>query len=156
MSDVELVDIVYAREPFILDERAQELFDEHATELRGFKADIDVLRYQQLQNENRLVWITARDSDGVLQGYSMHFWHRDLHFNQRVAQDDAWYVVPELRKHGIGKELRRRALDELKKDGVKLAYGRLKLAHDHPDTMSELGYIPWETVYILDLSKLPK
>jgi L-amino acid N-acyltransferase YncA len=145
------VNIVYAREIFVFDDRCRELFDAHAVELRGFKADIWLERYIEIQNENRLVWITARDDNGVLQGYSSHFWHRDMHYNHKVAQDDAWYVVPELRNKGIGKELRRRAIEELAKDGVKYAYGRLKTAHPHDNSMSELGYVPFEQVWVRKL-----
>lgn len=152
---VEQTVINYAREEFNPDApdwgRQNELFEAHGVELRGFKAKLDIPRYLQIQKDGRLIYITARDASGTIQGYSSHFWHRDLHFPVLVAQDDAWYVVPELRKQGIGKCLREHALEELKKAGVRYAYGRLKTAHPHDESMTELGYQPWETVYIREL-----
>ena len=127
-----------------------ELFDAHAIELRDVRSCLATSQYMKMQDEGRLVIITAR-VDGILQGYSSHFWHRDLHFEHRVAQDDAWYVVPEFRNHGVGRKLREMALEELKKDGVKYAYGRLKVLHPHDTSMKELGYVPWETVFIKEL-----
>lgn len=149
------VQITYQREDFNPDasdwKRQQQLFDAHAMELRGLMSDLDLDQYARIQNQGRLVWITARDVDRLLVGYSMHFWHRHLHFNIRVAQDDAIYVVPELRKLGIGRKLRELAIEELKNAGVKIVYGRLKVAHPHDDSMESLGFVPWETVYLKEL-----
>lgn len=149
------VEIKYGREDF--DPKAPdfgrwlELCDAHALELRGMKADIDIDQYQRLQKQGRLVLIMARNIDGLLIGYSSHFWHRDLHFNQKIAQDDAWYVIPELRVRGIGRKLREMTIEELRKDGVKYVYGRLKTAHPHDDSMTSLGYFKWEDVYIKEI-----
>lgn len=147
--------IVCAREvvgPDSLDwGRQNELFNAHGMELRGVPAKLDVSRYLQIQKEGRLVYITARDEKGIIQGYSNHYWHRHLHFPIRVAQDDAWYVMPALRNQGIGKRLREKALEELKKDGVQYVYGRLKVKHPHDNSMQELGYEPWETVWLKKL-----
>lgn len=149
------IKITYTREPF--DPNAEdwprtiELLNAHAMELRGMKIDLDIDNYLRIQKQGRLVIIKARDENGLLQGYSCHFWHRHLHFNIRVAQDDAWYVVPELRNQGIGAALLKMAHDELKKDGVKLVYGRLKAAHPHDGSMKELGYTQWEHVWLLKL-----
>ncbi len=149
------VDLVYQREDFNPDapdwERQKSLFDAHGLELRGFKSDLDIQRYLQMQREGRLVYVTARDGNGIIQGYSSHFWHRDLHFLVRVAQDDAWYVAPEFRRLGIGRQLRLFALAELKVAGVKYAYGRLKTAHPHDESMTDLGYVPFETVWIKEI-----
>jgi len=147
--------LVYQREDFDPKardwKRQRELMDAHAMELRGMPADPDIFQYQRLQREGRLVIITARDGQGILQGYSSHFWHRDLHFNIRVAQDDGIYVVPELRKQGVGTFLRKMAIHELKKAGVQVVLGRLKVAHPHDESMTELGFVPWETVYIREI-----
>jgi GNAT superfamily N-acetyltransferase len=150
------VDLTYQREDFNPDApdwaRQKQLFEDHGRELRGFPADLDISRYLAMQREGRLVYITARGvGDGLLWGYSSHFWHRDLHFPVRVAQDDAWYVMPEVRNLGIGRRLREAALDELRKAGVKYAYGRLKAAHPHDESMTGLSYVPWETVWIKEL-----
>jgi len=149
------IDLTYQREDFNPDAwdwlRQKGMFDAHGVELRGFPSDLDIPRYLQMQREGRLVYITVRDTGDVVQGYSSHFWHRDLHFNARVAQDDAWYVEPALRKLGIGRRLREVALEELRKAGVRYAYGRLKTAHPHDESMRDLGYVPWETVFIKEL-----
>jgi GNAT superfamily N-acetyltransferase len=149
------VPITCRREDFDPDSRdwnrQKQLFDAHAMELRGLMSDLDLEQYARIQREGRLVWVTARDVGGLMVGYSMHFWHRHLHFNIRVAQDDAIYVVPELRMLGIGRMMREIAIEELKKAGVKIVYGRLKTAHPHDDSMKGLGYVPWESVYLKEL-----
>jgi GNAT superfamily N-acetyltransferase len=145
----------YSREEFDPDAadwmRQEQLFKMHGMELRGFPATLDIDRYLAMQREGRLVYITARDTAGDIQGYSSHFWHRDLHFPVRVAQDDAWYVVPEWRNKGVGRKLREIAIQELRDAGVKYAYGRIKTAHPHDESMRDLGYVPWETVFIKEL-----
>jgi len=133
--------------------RWMELWDAHAMELRSLKTRLHVDQYLRIQQDGRLVLMSLRDEDNILQGYSSHFWHQDLHFSLRVAQDDAWYVVPSLRNKGFGTMLRRAALDELRAEGVEIAYGRLKAAHPHDESMAELGYAPWETVFIKDLRR---
>lgn len=128
------------------------LNDAHGMELRNMPADLNITVYMNLQKEGRLILITAKDGDNYI-GYSSHFWHRHLHFNLRIGQDDAWYVIPEYRNQGIGRKLRELAIEEMKKDNVDFAYGRLKVAHPHDSSMEDLGYSPWEQVFIKDLRK---
>lgn len=149
-------EIKYQRERFDpFHPQIKALNDAHAVELRGMPSDLNLAAYDNLQKEGRMIWITAKDGDKYV-GYSSHFWHRHLHFDLRIGQDDAWYVMPEYRKQGIGRRLRELAIEEMKKDNVDLVYGRLKVAHPHDDSMTGLDYKPWETVWLLNLKGLKR
>ena len=144
-------EITYQREQFDPSiPMIKALNDAHGVELTGRSTDLNTYQYQVLQREGRHIFITAKDGDKYV-GYASHFWHRHLHYNIRIAQDDAWYVMPEYRKQGIGRKLRELSIEELKKDNVQLVMGRLKAAHPHDDSLTNLGYMPYETVWLLDL-----
>jgi len=151
--------IKYVREEFNEEapdwNRQMELCDAHAMELRGMKADLFIDQYNRIQREGRLVLIMARDMsrNDLLIGYSSHFWYRHLHFNMRIANDDAWYVVPEYRNRGIGRALREMALVYLKAAGCVGAYGRTKTEFPHDESMTDLGYDPFEMVWLKDLTQ---
>jgi GNAT superfamily N-acetyltransferase len=161
LEKTDTVKVLYARENFLEWneddwDRFKYLANLHGRELWGIDADLNLEQYRNLQNSGRLIMVTARLSDNTMIGYSSHFWHRHLHFNVRIAQDDAWFVLPEFRDQGIGRELRLYSIEEFKKDGVKFAFGRLKTAHPHDSSMLNLGYKPYESVYILDVTKFNK
>lgn len=146
-------EITYQREKFDPNhEGFKTLNDAHGIELRGMPTQLNIPVYLRIQNEGRLVLVTAKDGD-IYVGYSSHIWFRHLHFDLRIGEDDAWYVTPAYRKQGVGRKLREFAIEELKKDNVDFVYGRLKVAHPHDDSMNGLGYKPWETVWIKDLKK---
>jgi len=149
-------DIVYAREPIDPDhpewQRHLELINRHARELRGMDASLDLATYKNLQDKHRLVIVSARRRDtGELVGYSSHLWYDDLHFQIRLATDDAWYVLPNYRRLGIGRRLREKALEELAAIGVKIALARTKTDAPHDRVMIALGYRPYEIVHRKDL-----
>lgn len=145
------IDITYQRERFDLYApdfaRWMELFQAHADELRKFgvlQLNIDSERYLDLQRENRLFLFGAR-VDGVLQGYSSYFTHRHLHYRHVwVGQDDAQFVVPELRRLGIGRQLRELNMAAMKEAGVKFVTARDKYEHEHDESLSEMGFVLWE------------
>src|ERR1700719_4635637 len=99
------------------------LFVLHGKEVRGRPFELDFDRYKQIGTEGRLVWMVARSTEtNKPAGYACSFWYRDLHFNERVAADDLWFVHPWHRNAGIGKTLKLMCHAELKKQGVVLIY----------------------------------
>src|SRR5258707_1706497 len=102
------------------------LFNDHGMEVRGQPFDLDFRRYQIIEFENRLVWIVARDKLDHPIGYACSFWYRDLHFIERVAADDLWFVRKDYRGAGVGKTVKLMCHDELKKQGVVRVYDAVR------------------------------
>jgi hypothetical protein len=138
--------IKYAKENFtgvVNRDTFGHLFDAHGIEVRGKPFDLDFKRYYQIESENRLVWIVAR-FEGAPIGYACSFWYRDLHFNERVAADDLWYVDKAYREAGVGKTVKLMCHDELVKAGVVLIYDAIRATgFRHGTLMKELGFEPW-------------
>ena len=119
-----------------------ELFKVHGLEVRGKPFDLDFRRYHIIEFEGRLVWIVARENSVPI-GYACSFWYRDLHFNERVAADDLWFVHKDFRGKGVGESLKERCHVELKKQGVVKIYDTIRESYNHPVLMSDLGFRLW-------------
>jgi hypothetical protein len=142
-SDLETV--TYGKELFpLLGNGFNSLFADHGREVRGKPFDLDFRRYGQIEREGRLVWIVARsiETDAPI-GYACSFWYRDLHFNERVAADDLWFVRRGYRRSGVGKTVKLMCHAELKKQGVVRIYDAIRSDHNHPKLMQELEFEVW-------------
>jgi GNAT superfamily N-acetyltransferase len=121
-----------------------DLFRQHGMQVRGKPFVLDFKRYHTIEFEGRLVWIVARSIDtGWPLGYACSFWYRDLHFDERVAADDLWFVQPELRRRGIGRVLKTMCHAELKKQGVSRIYETVRASYNHETLMQDLGFDRW-------------
>jgi hypothetical protein len=142
VPDLEFV--TYRKEIFPLPKtNFDPLFHDHGMEVRGKPFDLDFRRYQIIEFEKRLVWIVARSKTNHPIGYACSFWYRDLHFNERVAADDLWFVYKDFRGKGVGGSLKERCHSELKKQGVVKIYDTIRAAYNHPGLMSDLGFELW-------------
>ena len=140
--------------PPLKDGEFQPLFDAHGQEVRGRPFELDYTRYHKIEFEGRLVWIVARDYvRGPIDtrnpiGYSCSSWYRDLNFNERVAADGLWFVLPAFRNRGIGKALKFAGHALLEKAGVVRTYDTIRGKFNHPTLMADIGLIPtgirWE------------
>lgn len=148
------VDVVYARERFGPDapdwENTHQLINEHLFEVRGIKGGIALQRYLSMQDDGRLVWMTARHKDCVI-GFSCHYWYRDLNFPFCVAQDGLWHVAPLYRNLGIGRKLKELGHEELRRAGVKYTSDNLRETFNHDDLMLDMGYQRWGQVWRKEL-----
>ena len=138
------------------------LFDAHGMEVRGKKFCLDFKRYHQLEFDGRLVWVVARADVPygerstrlhVPVGYACSWWYRDMHFDERCAADDLWYVCPEYRGRGIGRRLKEETHEILEKSGVvrigeNIRYRADALGGVPSALMDELGFEPWGTRWI--------
>lgn len=120
------------------------LFHDHGMEVRGKPFDLDYRRYCSIEAEGRLVWIVARERNEPI-GYACSFWYRDLHFNERVAADDLWFVRKDYREAGIGKTLKVMCHDDLKKQGVVRVYDAIRSGYTHPSLMNDIRFRAWGT-----------
>jgi GNAT superfamily N-acetyltransferase len=142
-------DILVAREPFPNqnDKNFRALFEAHGQEVRGRPMLIQWGRYRELQN--RFVWIVARDITSYrVIGYSGHYFYMDLHFSDKVAADDLWYVIPAARGKGIGRRVREIGLANLKALGVTTTYDFIR---DGGPDLTKLGYEKWGTRWMKHL-----
>lgn len=145
------IEISYQGEtfPFAGNGKWQSLFDAHGTEVRGRPMVINWARYRSMERDGRLVWIVARErSSWIPVGYSGHYWYIDLHFCDKIAADDLWYVVPEHRGKGIGRRARQMGLDALAAMEVKTTSDLIR--NGGPD-LTHFGYEPWGTRWIRQL-----
>jgi hypothetical protein len=128
------------------------LFELHGREVRGKAFDLDYRRYHQIEFEGRLIWIVARSMEtGQPLGYACSFWYRDLHFDERVAAEDLWFVDRNSRKLGIGKAVKIQSHIELKKLGVTRVYDTIRRGFNNTAIMHGLGYREWGTRWVKDL-----
>jgi len=66
-----------------------------------------------------------------------------LHFDERVAADDLWFVRKDYRGSGVGKTVKLMCHTELKKQGVVKICDTIRAAYNHPGLMSDLGFELW-------------
>jgi len=124
------------------------LFRDHGIEVRGKPFELDYKRYYQIEAEGRLVWIVASTVGHGPHltpiGYACSFWYRDLHFNERVAADDLWFVRKDYRGSGVGKTVKLMCHAELKKQGVVTIYDTIRaVGFRHGTLMKELDFEPY-------------
>jgi GNAT superfamily N-acetyltransferase len=133
------------------------LFEAHGMEVRGEPFSLNYKQYHQLEFEGRLVWIVARVGSGVDVGmpigympigYSCSWWYRDMHFDERCAAEDLWYVCPEYRRRGIGRRLKEAGHEILEKAGVTRIGDNIRDGGVTTDQMAELGFEPWGTRWL--------
>lgn len=115
------------------------LFVAHGLEVQGRAIRPDVIRYAELERRGVLGFFAARRRAEVV-GYSCHFAYRSLHWQENVGHDDFWYVIPELRGHGIGSALRQQGLKWAKSIGC--AYVEAIMFRDlaNRKLLKKLGY----------------
>ena len=140
-----LADVIFRTEPFPLvgEYRPTEfspLFDAEGKEIRGKALLLNWRRYRQIQQDDRLAFISARLENGRPIGYASGYVYIDLHWSTRVACDDLWYVVPEWRGKGVGCMLKFYLHDDLRKRGADSVQETIRAEFDHPQLMASCGY----------------
>jgi GNAT superfamily N-acetyltransferase len=127
------------------------LFEAHGMEVRGKPFRLDFKQYHKIEFDGRLVWVVARvrnkyDPQGYVHravGYSCSWWYRDMHFGERCAADDLWYVLPEYRGRGIGQRLKEAAHEILEDAGVVRIGDNVRSDGVTDHLMHELGFEYW-------------
>lgn len=76
--------------------------------------------YMEYWNEGHLVNYIAR-KDGEPVGYCNVYLTNDMHNREKIAREDALYMLPEHR-NGTGKQLVKFVLNDLRSRGVKRAH----------------------------------
>jgi hypothetical protein len=118
------------------------LWDAHGIEIRNEPFSLFFSSFERIQNEQRLIWVVARD-DGDPVGYSCHWWYRSMHWAERVAVDDMWYVVAPWRNAGVGADMKKLGHSLLRQAGTVHTADAIRFAGTKPGLMAGLGFIPW-------------
>jgi len=132
-----------------------DLFFKHGYEVRGKPFNLDFKRYHRIEFEGRLVWVVARSMEtGQPLGYACAFWYRDLHFDERVAADDMWFVQKESRGLGIGKTVKIMCHRELTNYDVVRVYDTIRRGFNNTSIMHDLGFREWGTRWMKEIGKV--
>lgn len=89
---------------------------EQGIEMSPFKPRLDV--YSKASNDGWLLNIVTRDENGKAVGYCNVYITNDMHNGDLIAQEDTIFITKNHR-NGIGKQLVKFGMDELRKRGVK-------------------------------------
>ena len=102
--------------------------------------NINWQRYLQCEKSGNYLLVVVRD-DGKIVGWLGFFIYEHMrHIGYKIAKEDWYYISPEYRGKGIGKELFRFAEWSLKSLGVRRVMVSCKVAHDHTRLLNALGY----------------
>ncbi|NUX58645.1 GNAT family N-acetyltransferase [Paraburkholderia youngii] len=121
------------------------LLEKHYEEVAMHKDAIslapDWARYQQLENQDRLMAFTARD-DGRLIGYSVWFMDMHIHYaGALIATNDVIFVDKDYRRGtNAGTDLILYSEKMLKQIGVTKALWHIKFDHDWSAILKRRGY----------------
>ena len=134
-----------------LNAEAQELFEAHATEVTtSGPVALDLGAYQELERRGALVVVTARKAGKII-GYLVLKLGRDIHFDQRVAASDMFFVTSEARRSGVGRELISKALSHLDWLGINRVFFGMKIRHQFRKLLRSEGFAPDEEIWVKEL-----
>lgn len=141
----------YQREKFadVYDE-ARPLLERHWREIAHYQdiaLDPDVDGYLTIENAGCLRVFTAR-LDGALIGYVAFFVRPSMHSRTSPqALQDVLFLDPAHRHGRTGIGLIKFCDDELRDEGVHVAYQSVSARKDFGPVLARLGYQPIETTY---------
>lgn len=114
-------------------------------DIRPLDPDYDL--YTKLSDMNIIRIFTARD-EGKLVGYSCFYVAPNFHYKTWVyAACDVYYLNPDYRQSGTGREMFIKMEKWLKSLGVKAVVVQDKVNHSHEKFFRFLGYTPVEQHY---------
>lgn len=150
---INLAQITYQKEAlkdFILE--FAELLKPHMDEINvsqrlGFVFKPDYGRYIKMQEAGVFTVVTCRD-EGKLVGYSVfgvmpHIRYADC----KIAKEDLYYIKPEYRNKGLGKQLFIETEKVLKDQGVNQIIFTTKTYSDNSHIFEKLGYEFYEKAF---------
>ena len=112
----------------------------NVTERLGFEFKPDYFRYVKLQEAGVILVVTCRD-DGKLIGYCVFSVTQHIRYQScKIATEDLYYIVPEYRGKGLGKQLFIETENILKDKGVNQVVFSTKTYSDNSHIFEKLGY----------------
>jgi hypothetical protein len=130
-------------------QEAMPLFYKHWKEIgkyQDIKLNVDMDKYQKLQDLGTLKCFTVRDNENKLIGYSIFFVSYNPHYKDSLqAQQDVLFIHPERR--GFGAKFIKWCDEELKKLGVQAVYHHVKKEHNFGPLLEKFGYELVDLIY---------
>ncbi len=125
---------------------------EHWEEIAFYKNEVplepDYDKYRQLEKNDGLFVITARNEYDKLIGYALYLIQNGLHYSSTIfAINDLVFISKEYRKGSTGIRLIKYAEQKLKEHGVDVIVMRTKETKDFSTLLSYLGYDEMEKVF---------
>lgn len=132
------------RDISLVKDKIQVLLKRHYTELtldkEVMKLAPDWDRYNQLNNDGKLVIIIAYDGD-VIAGYSVFFLNEHIHYkNNIIANNDVLFLAPEYRLGMTGIKLIKYSEMILTTMDVSKVIWHVKMAKDFRKLLHRMGY----------------
>jgi GNAT superfamily N-acetyltransferase len=130
---------------------SSELFELNCKELDffGLSEDINIELYLQLESLGRLLSYTLRKDNKVV-GYSTYITGKHLQHKELLqARQDALYVKPEYRSHGLA--FIRYCERQLRSVGVSFIFRSSTTKKDWSSVLKRMDYVEVETIYMKDL-----
>lgn len=125
------------------------LLEKHWEEIAHYKdihLNVDVDRYQAIQDQDMLRIYTARDEQGNLLGYAVYILSHNLHYKQMYqANQDVLFMNPQHR--GLGGKLILYCDEQLSLEGVQVVYHHVKKYFNFGPMLEKLGYEHIEYIY---------
>lgn len=119
----------------------------------GVAFQLDEARYARADQDDRLVIVTSR-LDGRLCGYIGFVIAEHPHTLQRQAVLEAVYILPSLRRQGLGIQLIREADRLLREVGCQRVYQAVHMQHPALGiVLKQLGYLSQEIIYTKRLDR---
>jgi GNAT superfamily N-acetyltransferase len=124
-----------------------ELSQKHHAEVNEFKdvaLDIDWRKYAMAELSGGYKLFVVRQESKII-GWAGYFIYDHIrHVGYKIAKEDWYYIDPDYRKQGIGKQLFSFAECVLRDSGVKRLMMSCKVKHDHSELIESLGYKHYE------------
>lgn len=144
-------------------EEMKPLLEKHFHEIAHYQdipLDPAIDQYLALERAGALRVFTARgliraqNEDGnweekeILAGYCIFFVRHNLHYQGSLqASQDILFVYPAFRHAGFGSKFISFCDDELRKEGVQVAYHHVKQAHNFGPLLERIGYQLVDLIY---------
>lgn len=130
----------------------KELLEPHMAEINvsqrlGFEFKPDYPRYIKLQEVGAFIVIACRDDEKLIgycvMGISPHIRYQTC----KIAKEDLYYIIPEYRGKGLGKQLFIETEKILKQHGVNQIIFTTKTYSDNSHIFTKLGYEFFEKAF---------
>ena len=113
----------------------------------GFKFEVDYDKYVKLQDVGVLTVITCRDNEKLIGYCVMSVMQHIRYMSCKLAKEDLYYIVPEYRGKGLGKQLFIETEKVLKEQGVNQIIFTTKTYSDNSHIFKKLGYEFFEKLF---------
>lgn len=124
----------------------------NVSERLGFQFKPDYDRYVKLQDAGVLTIVTCRDGDKLI-GYCVFSIATHIRYGDcKLAKEDLYYIVPEYRGKGFGKQLFIETEKILKEQGVNQIIFTTKTYSDNSHLFEKLGYTFFEKSFTKRIS----